>query len=507
MSKINIAIKTTLLFSTMTLFSRILAVLRDSMIANLYGTTYITDAYFVATSIPTILFEVIGVSIATIFIPVLSEILNKKNKREMQNFANELISLIIIVSILLFLITEIFSGSLVKLIAPNFTDKTYILTKLLTRISLFNLLLMGIINSFSAILQLFNCFVTTSLSGFIMNIVCILYMLLFSNTFGIEGLVFSTFFGYIIQLCVQIHYLKKIEFKYNFKLNLKNPRIKTCLQMLGPVIMGTGISQLNNMIDKIMASGLPAGNISAYTFSTKLSNIMYSIFAYSIITISYPTISSLVKENKTKELKQFFNKVLNQLLYVMIPLTLILILNNRFIVSVLFKRGAFTEESVILTSNILIFISVALIFTAIRDFTNNIFYSYNDTKTPMFNSVISLFINILLNILLVNDLGIYGLTLSTTFAIIYSGISLIVKLQLNYKLLYKKSLVRNLVVIIIASIAMVVFNNNLENYIKINFSFINQLFFIMFKSMCCLIIYSCIILLANLKKLKFIRKK
>lgn len=498
----NKFLKITSLFAIMTLISRILAVLRDSIIASNYGTTYITDSFFVATSVPTIIFELLAAAIATIFIPILSEIRAKEGENEMIKFANNLVNFIFIISIILFIFSEIFSSGIVSLIAPSFRGQSRELTLILTKISLFNILVMGIVNSFTAILHIFNCFVPSSIAAFIMNLLSILYMVFLGDKFGIKGLVFSQFISYIIQIIIQLYYLKKNNYSYKFILDISDKRIQKCLYMLPPVILGTGISQLNNIIDKIMASGLSAGSISSYTFAAKLSNIINSVFAYTIITVSFPKISYYIKEQLYDDLKIFLEKVLNQIFILLIPLTFLLIINKTQIVSLLFKRGAFDDRSVIMTSNILVFISIAIAFTALRDIVNKIYYSFNDTRTPMYNSVQAMILNIILNIVLVKVMGIYGLAIATSISIIFGTVCITYKINMSKELLNIKSMLKSILKIIFSSLIMGMTNKYLNSMLLTGSLNIKYILILCFNVLISLIVYAMIMGLLNIKNIK-----
>jgi len=152
------------------LISRIIGLLRDTLIANSFGTTYQAASYVMSLQIPNILFGIIGVAITTAFIPILSETNKKSGKEEMYMFANSIMNLLLIFSVIPFVLGFLFTPTLVNILAPNFQGRSRDLTIILTKLSVINLLFLGLNRGYTAILQSMNEFSAPALVGIVMNI-------------------------------------------------------------------------------------------------------------------------------------------------------------------------------------------------------------------------------------------------------------------------------------------------------------------------------------------------
>lgn len=419
-------IKTTSIFMIVTLIGKFLALLKDSMVARGFGTTYVTDAYLISMTIPTILYDIIGIAITTTFIPILSERYENEGKEEMIKLANNIMNIFIVVAIILFIISELFVNKIVGVIVPNFSKEAYELTVSLTKISLINILFMSQINGLLAILQVFGEFRSSAIISVITNVALIVYIIVFSSNLKIEGLLYATIISYILQLILQVVWLRKYGYNFTRYLNIKDKSIKKILIMILPVIVGTGVSELNILVDKVLASSLVEGSITAYSYGTKVANLLHSVFGYSIVVITYPVIASLINKKDKNQLSQYIQDKINFIFVTILPLTLLVIIFSEEIIEILFKSNSFDSNSVRMTSNILVIMSIGLLFMSIRDICNRVYYSLDNTKTPTRNSIIGMLINMILGVILIGKYNINGLAVASSISIIISCVLMLI---------------------------------------------------------------------------------
>ncbi|MDD7794973.1 murein biosynthesis integral membrane protein MurJ [Clostridium sp. 'White wine YQ'] len=419
--KNNKFLKSASIVMIITLFSKVIGFLRDALIAKQFGATYQTDAFNMAITIPTVLFTIFALAISTTFIPILTETKNIEGKNNMFRLANNLMNVVLVISILVGILSWVGSPIIVKIMAPNFSGETYNLTVLLTKISVMNIIFMSMNSGFTAILQTLEDFSAPALVGVAMNIPVIVYIL-FSGDHTIMGLTIATCIGKLGEVVIQIPWLLKHKYKYEFYINLKDKRIHRILNLIGPVIIGAGVNQLNTIVDKGVGSGLSSGSISSLDYGNKVDTILYSIFAMTVITIIYPLFAQ-ESENKAN-FKKYLSKGINYINIIMIPTTVATIILSKPIVDVIFKRGAFDEVASKMTSTALIYYAIGITFVGIRDVLSRAFYALKDTKTPMKNGIIGVIVNIACNLVLVHVLDIGGIALSTSIAAIVTVIIL-----------------------------------------------------------------------------------
>lgn len=450
------------------LVSKLIGFFRDALIASTYGLTYRTDAYVMSLTIPNLLFGLFGLAITTTFIPILSESYRKNGKEDMFNFSNSIMNILMIISLILCIVGWTFTPQLVKLIATNFKGQTYALTVQLTKLSMINILFLSLNSGYMAILQTLEEFTAPALVGIIMNIPIILYILL-GNKYGIVGLTIATIIGDGLQILTQVPWLKKNKYRYNFKIDFKDSRINKMFLLIAPVIIGTGVNQINTLVQNNMASGLPAGSVAALDYANKLNGLVYFTFAAAIVTVIYPSLSREGISDDYTVFKQHICDAVNNINLIMIPATTGLIVLRVPIISILFMHGAFDKAAVDKTSVALFFLASGMIFWGIRDVFNRAFYALQDTKTPMINGVIGVSVNILLSILLVEKMGIGGLTLATTMSALVSCVFLVKDLRAKIGNVNGVNMFKTGLKIVISSTIMgvVIFfiNNRLNTYL------------------------------------------
>ena len=290
-------IKNSSILVLLSVISKITGFFRDLLIASAFGTTYETDAYNIALTVPVLTFALIGAAIRTIFIPIFVRQLQDNSKEDMFKAANKVLNVLIIISLMMFIVLELSAGKVVSILAPGIKEETYILAVNLTKLCLVNLMFLSLYSVFNALLQSLQEFVPAALIGIVINIPIIFYILFISGH-EIFSLVIVTVLGYALQVVIQVPWLIKHGYKYSFIIDFKDEMFKKLPVLLLPVAIGTGITQINTLVDQIMASSLQAGSISAINLSDKVNNLSYGIFAMAIVTAIYPTLSMEVKNIK-----------------------------------------------------------------------------------------------------------------------------------------------------------------------------------------------------------------
>jgi putative peptidoglycan lipid II flippase len=196
-----------------------------------------------------------------------------------------------------------------------------------------------------------------------------------------------------------------------------------------PVVIGTGVSTINTLVDRMMASFLAEGSISALNFANRLNFFALGLFISPITTVIYPTLSKFSAEKDVNTFKNTLNRVIGIVIAVIMPVMTGAIILRVPIIRFLFERGAFDQRATYMTATALLFYSIGMVGIGIREVINRGFYSLQDTKTPMINGAIAMIINIILNQILVRFMGIEGLALSTSISAIICTVMLFYSLR------------------------------------------------------------------------------
>jgi putative peptidoglycan lipid II flippase len=406
-----------------TLIGKILGFLREMLIGSIFGASHITDAYLVATLIPNILFVSIASAIVTTFIPLYSKIKVSKGNKYSINFTNNILNITFFVSTLISLGGVLFAKSIVSVIAVGFDKSTLQLTINFTRIIFPMIIFIGISYIFTGYLQANGQFLLPSLLS-IPNNLAIIFVLIFNKYFGAYGLIYATLIGMLLQAFIQYPFAKKIGYHYSFIFNVKNEEAKDVGILAIPVIISISIQQLNFFIDRMLASRLAEGSIAALNFANKLSGLAFSIFSVSITTLIFPYLSNSYAEKDFVKFKRILSLSLNIITIILIPITVSFIVLGKPIVRAVYERGVFDGRATDMTVAALIYYAIGLVFMGYRDILSRVFYSFQDTKTPMINGAISVILNIIFNFILVNYMKHSGLALSSSLSVIFATVLL-----------------------------------------------------------------------------------
>ena len=256
------------------------------------------------------------------------------------------------------------------------------------------------------------------------------------------------------QLLLLIPFVRKTGYRYQPILNLRDEYIKMMVYIALPVVAGQSVNQINVLVDRILASGIAVGGISALNYANRLNGFVQGLFVASISSVMYPMISKMAAENNIKGLKASISEAISVINLLVIPATIGAMIFSKEIVTLLFGRGAFTPEAIDMTANALFYYSIGMIAFGLRDILSRAFYALQDTKTPMINAAIAVVINIILNLALSRYLGIGGLALATSIATIVGTLLFFVTLRKKIGGFGLKEITISFIKICMASIIM-----------------------------------------------------
>ena len=398
-----------------TILSKVLGFFREIVLASYYGASAYSDAYITSIGIPTVVFFGISSAIATTYIPLYYENLNSGGEEKARKFTNNIINIVMVIGIIMSVIGFIFAEELVKVFAIGFKEETLYIATRFTKIMIFGVIFIGLSNIATAFLQINNNFTVPGLIGIPFNIIIIISIVISKQTSPLI-LPIGTLIGLISQFILQLPYMIKGKFRYKLYINLKDEYLKKIIWLIGPVFIGVGVNQINAMVDRALASTLVEGSISALSYANKLNGFVLALFISSIGAVIYPILSKLSINNNKEEFNKSIITSINTVILFILPVSVGAIILSRPIVQILFQRGEFDEIATNMTSIALIFYSLGMIGFGLRDILGKVFYSLQDTKTPMINGSITVALNIVLNLIFIRFMEHAGLALATSIS-------------------------------------------------------------------------------------------
>lgn len=467
----------TILITVLLFLSKIIGYFREILVAKYFGATGQTDAFLVALIIPTLIMGLISSGLSILIIPVYIE-KRKKDVQKAKFFINQIFffwSIILLgISLLVFLFVPFF----VKIVAFGFEGERFDLAITLTRYLIPLGFATVFIGFFTGLFQARKQFLYPTLIGVIGNILIVLSLVLFRPKLGLNswtvGQLFYAVFGFFALFWV----LWQKEFFHNFFLKYIDwVEIKHFFTLFFPLILVSGVTTLNQIIDKTIASSLQIGSIAILNFAQRTFDIPLSLLAAPLAVAIFPTFSSLaLGKNKEADYASTLKKALSLSWYIIIPATFILIVLSQSIVKFLFQRGAFSAEDTILTAFTVSMYSLGLFAYAANYFLISVFYSFKNTKTPLIISSVIVAINIVGNIILSRILGIAGIGLATAIAAIVGFVLFLSILHKRYfNTSARRPLVSQVLKIILASIPLASCSFLLKSYLSAYLGFIHLL--------------------------------
>ncbi len=465
-------LSSTTVFSFFTLISRILGYIRDILIAFFLGASMIADAFFVAFRLPNTFRRLFAEgTFNAAFIPSYTNE-KIKGKKNGENFANELLTLLLIILLFIVLIVEIFTPFFVSLIAPGFVsdiDKFNLAVEL-TKITFPFLLFVSIASFFSGILNSNNKFAAAAGAPIFLNLILIC-VLLISSYFKLDfakNLSYGVTFAGFLQLMFLIIVVKNY-YKPNLRLKKKiSIQVKFFFKKLLPSIFSSGINQINILVGTIIAS-FQVGAVSYLYYADRVYQINLAIAGIAVSTVSLPVLAKAIKNKSIKLITKIQNKSIELCLLLSLPAGIGLIFASNEIVNSLFGYGSFDEENIKLTASALKYFGYGVPAFSLIKIMSNLFFARDNTTTPFKISFFVVIINISISLIYFREVGFLIIPIATSIST-WSGV-LIYIFILNSKnyLVIEVNTYNNLIKITFATFVMTILLIFLLNFLSENF--------------------------------------
>lgn len=442
-----------------TLSAKVCGMLRDIVLAAMYGTnTNEAIAFSSASRIPLLFFDIaLGSAVTSAFIPIFNEYLEKDGKDRAMRFSNMFVNLIVLITAVLSCVGMIFSNYIVRIIAGGYNDDIIQLISSLLVIIFPTIIFTGLAYCFVGILQSLGEFYIPSIISLVSNGLLIIYLLVFKNRFGVRGVAFAMLLAWSTQVIVQLPSLIKKGYRHRLRLSFKDEGIKKVCILALPIILSTWVQPINNLINIRLASGLDdAGSVTALDYANKLYIILVGVFTYSITNLIFPSLSRAQSSGNSKEFSDIVRRAVKYVMLIITPVMAGFLILNKPIIRLFYERGMFDEHSTALTASALFFYSLGMLGYGIQEICNKAFYSMRDGKTPMVVSITGISINILLSLLLVCvfDMQHRALAFSASVAANLMGIAELILLNKKAKNILNAELVKVFLKIVISTVVM-----------------------------------------------------
>lgn len=409
--------------SSLTMVSRVLGFVRDTIIARTFGAGVASDAFVVAFKLPNLLRRIFAEgAFSQAFVPILAEYKMQQGEEATRTFIAYVSGLLTLVLALVTAIGVLAAPWIVWATAPGFADEAerFELTVDLLRVTFPYILLISMSSLAGAILNTWNRFSVPAFVPTLLNVSMIVFALFLTPYFDppIMALGWAVLAGGLAQLFWQLPHLKKIGMLVLPRLSFSDLGVWRVLKQMGPAIFGVSVSQISLIINTIFASFLVAGSVSWMYYADRLMELPSGVLGVALGTILLPALSKTYASKNRDEYRRLLDWGLRLCFLLVLPCTLALAILAEPLVVSLFQYGKFTANDALMTQQALMAYAVGLLALILVKILAPGFYAQQNIKTPVRIAVISLLATQAMNALFVFGLEMahVGLALAISLA-------------------------------------------------------------------------------------------
>lgn len=404
-----------------TLISRIFGFARDVVIAAGFGASPVTDAFFVAFKIPNFFRRMFAEgSFTQGFIPVLSEYKAQRNHAFIRRFVSHVSGTLLLFLLLFTGLGMLFSDWVVLALAPGFQDSPsqQALTADMLSITFPYLLFISLTAMAAGTLNVYQHFWLSSVAPVWLNLIMIIAGVFVAPHLGvpIHALAWAVLVAGVVQLLFLLPGLLRLNLLVWPKFKLMHAGTRRVIRLMIPAMFGAAVSQINIMIDLLLASFLVAGSISWLYYSDRLMELPLGLFGVTLATVVLPSLSIDHSQGSSLAFRRTLDWALRLAMLFGAPATVALVIMSQSLLTTLFQYGSTTAFDVHMATRSLMAYGVGLLGFMLSKILAATFVARHDTKTPVYVGLIAVATNIILNLILIGPLAHAGLALATAIA-------------------------------------------------------------------------------------------
>ncbi len=420
-------LRSSALVGALTMLSRVLGLVRDIAIAAFFGAGTAADAFFVAFKIPNFLRRLFAEgAFAQAFVPVLADYREAGSLAATKALVDRVAGMLGGTLLLITLVTVMAAPLVAAVFAPGFVDQPakFQLTAELIRITFPYLMLISMTGFCGAILNSYGRFAVPALTPIFLNLSLIFAAVVASAWFAqpVFALAWGVLFAGIIQLLFQLPSLYRLDLVPRPRWDSRDEGVKRILKLMIPALFGVSVSQINLLLDTVLASFLPTGSVSWLYYSDRLAELPLGVFGIAVATVILPSLSTHRAAAREEQFSITLDWALRTVLIIGVPSAAALIILAEPILITLFQNGALTPGDVEMASLSLRAYSLGLIAFMLVKILAPGFYARQDTRTPVKIGIIAMAANMVMNLafvfplMLLWNIGHVGLALATSLA-------------------------------------------------------------------------------------------
>lgn len=406
-----------LTLSGLNLASKLLAIGKTLIIATLFGTTGMLDAFWVAYSLPLMLPMLLTTVLTVAFVPRFVKSLEGRTGVDVWRGANTLFTIAIACALLACAAIYLWTPALVHRLAPGLKPPIHAQAVAMTRMMLPCMLMLTVSSLLSALSYARERFTLPALDGVINNTAIITIALLLAGQLGVRALIVGITLGFFVQLvilCIGNRDLLRSSLRPAFA--LRHPDFLQPMAHLLPLMVGSVGAMFTGLVDQYFVSRLDPGSISALTYALMFAMLPVEVFAQAIITAYYPALGRGMAKGDLAQVASIYRNGERLLLLVTLPCAVLLITLARPVIVLLLERGQFDARSTSLTVEAMSILAIGMVFRSQAYFSYRVIHSMVRPWIQVFIGLAGVASCVGLNMLWAERLGLRGVALSSVLS-------------------------------------------------------------------------------------------
>jgi len=403
----------------LTALGKALGLLKNIVLASRFGTSAEMDSYLVAFALVFLLIGWFKLPLRGGFVPLFSKKLEQEGEAGAWRAAGVFLSNFSVIVLAVTAAGVIAAPIVVRLVAPGFGDEAYE-----TAVSLTRIMMVGVFFSTigGLLTNIYHCYRNFSVPGLVLpayNAVMVVAAYFLSLRMGIHGLAVGVIGGSVLQLAIQFPIVWRHREHARFRIDFRHPMFRGVLRLAVPLLIGMAGAKLDGVIDRVFASMLSEGSISALAYALRLTELPREIVVLAFSTILFPFFSRIAASGDLERLGERMMLSIRATFFVLLPVSVAMAMLGGPLVRILFQRGAFDEQSVWFTVSALLLYTPTIWALGITTIMSAAFMAMQDTKTPALVGLVRLAVKIGLVFLFIGRLDHAGVALATSVSHVF----------------------------------------------------------------------------------------
>jgi putative peptidoglycan lipid II flippase len=414
--------RNTAIFALATGISRIVGLVREIVAASFFGSSPAYSAFTIASQIPNLMSNLFAqAALSAAFVPVFTDLLQQGKKREAFRLASTLFWIILIALGALTAVLILGAGIIMPLFTGHFSVSTTALTVGLTRVLFPVVLLLGLTGLLVGILQSFDEFSVAAIAPAVWNVVIVVGLIALRPSFHggqqLYAYAIAWLAATVVQMAMVASALRRIDFRLQFTIDWRDPRVKQVFVLMLPVTIGLGIINLDQLLNSSFGALIPGGHApAAINQAFRIYLLPQGMFSVAVATVLFPTLSRMAAVRDPANMRRAVGTGMRQINLLLIPAAALMIALPTPIVRLVYQHNSFNAADTHRVAIALFWFAFSLPFAGLNLLLTRTFFAVKQPWIPTRLAAVNMVVDIIVSIALYKPLGIAGLVIGTAVA-------------------------------------------------------------------------------------------